>query len=111
MVPYTHGRFKGFYGKENAKLLFDMEQPSPVGGTSAVEISRRRSKSSAQDLAQAGLLFPEDEEERIQCFELALEEILKASSEPRRSLALLTLHTTFRLEVFESVRLVLCTGP
>lgn len=74
-----HDRFKGFYAKENAKLLLDMGQPSPVGGTPASEIARRRSKSSAQDLAQAALLFPEDEEERIQCFELALEEILKVS--------------------------------
>lgn len=111
MVSHTHARFKGFYGKENAKLLFDMDQPSPVGGTSAVEIARRRSKSSAQDLAQAGLLFPEDEEERIQCFELALEEILKASPDLRRLCTFLTPHMTFRLEVFESVKLVLCTGP
>jgi hypothetical protein len=54
-----------------------MGRSSPRGGRPAVEVAKERSASSAQAFIQAGLLFPEDEEERIECFEMALEEILK----------------------------------
>jgi hypothetical protein len=69
--------FQGFYARENGKIILDMGRSSPRGGRSAAEVAKERSASSAQAFIQAGLLFPEDEEERIECFEMALEEILK----------------------------------
>ncbi|KAG8830047.1 hypothetical protein FRC17_005548 [Serendipita sp. 399] len=66
-----------FYGRESAKIILNLGQASPRGGRPATDIARERSASSAQAFIQAALLFPEDEEERIQCFEMALEEMLK----------------------------------
>ncbi|KAG8815258.1 hypothetical protein FRC17_000772 [Serendipita sp. 399] len=75
-VAHAHF-FQGFYGRESAKIILDLGQASPRGGRPATDIARERSASSAQAFIQAALLFPEDEEERIQCFEMALEEMLK----------------------------------
>lgn len=58
-------------------MILDFGQASPIGGRSAAEVSKDRSSSSAKAFIQAALLFPEDEEERIMCFEMALEELLK----------------------------------
>lgn len=71
--------FKGFYTRENERVLLDMGQSSPRGGRSAVKEAKERSAASTHYLAQAALLFPEDEETRIECLEMALEDILKVN--------------------------------
>lgn len=58
-----------------------MGHSSPRGGRPAAEVAKERSAASAHAFIQAALLFPEDEETRIECFEMALEEILKVRPE------------------------------
>lgn len=75
-VAHAHF-FQGFYARETAKIILDMNLSSPRTNRPASEVARERSASAAKAFTQAALLFPDDEEERIQCFEMALEEMLK----------------------------------
>ncbi|PVF96155.1 hypothetical protein CPB86DRAFT_523831 [Serendipita vermifera] len=69
--------FQGFYARENGKVILGMGCNSPRGGRPASVVARERSIASAQAFIQAAFLFPEDEETRIECFEMGLEELLK----------------------------------
>lgn len=69
--------FEGFYAREKGKSILGVGRPSKLGGRSAVGMEDEQSTASAHALVQAALLFPEDEEKRTECFEMALEEILK----------------------------------
>jgi hypothetical protein len=77
--------FQGFYARENGKIILGMGCNSPRGGRPASVVARERSIASAQAFIQAAFLFPEDEETRIECLEMGLEELLKVCEQAHKT--------------------------